>query len=291
MPELPEAETIRKQLAPFLSDARIRLVQRGPYPKIFLSGIPELSGWGFSNLERIGKVLLFSMISPAGEKGYLLTRLGMSGQWTISETEKNSEVYTEPSRKNQHIHLTLYIETAMGEMILSYRDPRRFGRLEWQIDKRLSGILSTTGPDILEIQTELFEKSVRASQRSIRTILLDQKIVSGIGNIYVSEILFESGIHPDKKGSALTRAEAQHILSVSGTILKRAIERGGSSIHSFKNAYGEEGQNQIHLKVYGLDGSLCQVCRNPIRKKETGGRSCYFCPGCQSRKKKSPAIT
>jgi len=278
MPELPEAETIRKQLDPFLSGACVRSLHCGPYPKMFLSGIPDLSGWKFSELGRIGKVLLFPMLSPLGEPGILLTRLGMSGQWNISDSR-------DYFRTNSHTHLALTLETREGEMILSYRDPRRFGRLEWQNDKRLSVILQTTGPDILEVDDRSFEKSVRASQRSIRTILLDQKVVSGIGNIYVSEILFESGIHPDKKGSRITKAEARSILETSNTVLKNAIDRGGSSIHSFKDAHGESGENQIHLKVYGLDGLPCQICKNPIRKKESGGRSCYFCPWCQPKKR------
>ena len=291
MPELPEAETIRKQLAPFLCRARVRSLRSGSYPKIFLSAIPDLSGWRFSALGRIGKVLLFFMKSPAGDPGILLTRLGMSGQWSLSGIRKNSAIHTESTGADSHTHLAITLETPEGEMILAYRDPRRFGRLEWQTDKSLSGILRTTGPDILEVQPGDFEKSLRASQRSIRTILLDQKVVSGIGNIYVSEILFESGIHPDRKGTRITGAEARRILESSAIVLKRAIDRGGSSIHSFKDAYGEEGGNQSQLKVYGLDGSPCQSCKSPILKKEAGGRSSYFCPRCQSRKKTSPART
>ncbi|MDA8059432.1 MAG: bifunctional DNA-formamidopyrimidine glycosylase/DNA-(apurinic or apyrimidinic site) lyase [Nitrospiraceae bacterium] len=280
MPELPEAETIRKQLAPFLSGARVVSQRTGPYPKIFLSGIPDLAGWKFSDPGRTGKVLIFSMASPGGEPGVLLTRLGMSGQWTVSDPQ---------NPLNSHTHLTFLLKTRDREILLSYRDPRRFGRLEWQADKSLSGILQTTGPDILEVQARYFEESVHASQRSIRTILLDQKIVSGIGNIYVSEILFEAGIHPDKKGSRITKAEALRILESSRTVLTRAVERGGSSIHSFKDAHGEAGENQIHLKVYGLDGLPCQICKKPILKKESGGRSSYFCPLCQSKRKKPSA--
>jgi formamidopyrimidine-DNA glycosylase len=278
MPELPEAETIRKQLAPFLSGARVISLLRGPYPKIFLSEIPDLSGWRVSGPGRRGKVLMFFMTSQTGESGVLLTRLGMSGQWAISDNR-------DQSRAHSHTHLTIILGTPGGEMALSYRDPRRFGRLEWQIDKSLSVILKTTGPDILEVEAGAFEKSVRTSHRSIRTILLDQTVISGIGNIYVSEILFESGIHPDKKGSRLTRDETSRILESSRMILQKAIELGGSSIHSFKDALGEAGENQAHLKVYGLDGSPCLICKKPIRKKESGGRSSYFCPSCQAKKR------
>jgi formamidopyrimidine-DNA glycosylase len=291
MPELPEAETIRKQLLPVLLGARVRSLRSGPYPKIFLSGIPDLSGWRFSDLGRIGKVLLFSMQSPDGESGTLLTRLGMSGQWKISGHRNDSKMPPLSTETAVHTHLTITLETPDGEMLLSYRDPRRFGRLEWQTDIALSGILQTTGPDILQIQAGHFERSIRASRRSIRMILLDQKIASGIGNIYVSEILFESGIHPDRKGFRITGDEARRILESSAIILQKAIDRGGSSIHSFKDAFGEEGKNQSQLKVYGLDGSPCPLCKSPILKKEEGGRSSYFCLRCQPKKRPSPART
>ncbi|BAM08025.1 bifunctional DNA-formamidopyrimidine glycosylase/DNA-(apurinic or apyrimidinic site) lyase [Leptospirillum ferrooxidans] len=289
MPELPEAETIRKQLLPVLLGSRVRSLRSGPYPKIFLSDIPDLSGWQFSDLGRIGKVLLFSMKSPAGESGTLLTRLGMSGQWNISGNRQDSQLPLQPSQTTIHTHLAITLETPEGERLLSYRDPRRFGRVEWQTDIALSGILQTTGPDILKIRAEQFEHSIRASRRSIRTILLDQKIASGIGNIYVSEILFESGIHPDRKGFRITGAEARRILESSAVVLQKAIDRGGSSIHSFKDAFGEEGGNQSQLQVYGLDGSPCPLCKSPILKKEEGGRSSYFCLRCQPKKRTSPA--
>ncbi len=280
MPELPEAETIRKQLAPLIQGASVVTLSRGIFPGIFLVPPEDLSGWIVDEPKRTGKVLLFPMHSPGGDRGILVTRLGMSGHWSV-------RTRTHDTAMEPHTHLTILLEQKpSGEtLLLTYQDPRRFGRLEWVKGKTTSVILENTGPDILLIDPASFHQSLRKSSRSIRTLLLDQTIASGIGNIYVSEILFLSGIHPDKKGTAITRKEAGQILAVSREILARAILSGGSSIHSFKNAYGEEGGHQNHLNVYGHGGEHCPRCQTLIVQKRSGGRTGYFCPRCQGRKK------
>lgn len=278
MPELPEAETLRQAVSNLFNGRILLSAKVGPHAEIHLSKPPLQTVLQLLNVDRIGKVLIFQWQSPASLKHYrLVSRLGMSGTWLILPPDKPFPTHTQ---------LSLFFSDGTDRLI--YRDPRRFGRLEWLEENQNSRILEGQGPDILVISPEEWHRRISQSARTIRTLLIDQTLVSGIGNIYASEILFQAGISPFRKGKGLARQESRKLLMCARDILEAAICSGGSSIHSFRNSSGETGGYQTRHQVYGHEGRECPTCQGTIRKVKNQNRSLFYCPSCQKKKGKVP---
>ena len=278
MPELPEAESIRVPLTRFFSDGVLESMKRGRQKNIWIGNDNyPANGLFLFTVRRIGKVLIFDWREKNEKSAVLLVcRLGMSGTWLIQDLR-------EPLP--DHCHLVLSFQNLPNRLI--YRDPRRFGRLEWVLGEDSSVILSSQGPDILKITMEEWFERVRKSSRTIRSILLDQKIASGIGNIYASEILFEAGLSPFRTGKGLSRAESRRILDAAHLVLELAIQNGGSTIHSFQTSLGENGRYQEKHKVYGRAGKPCPHCNSSIKSVTEASRTLFYCSFCQKRRSRT----
>ncbi|MHB1606586.1 MAG: DNA-formamidopyrimidine glycosylase [Leptospirales bacterium] len=281
MPELPEAETLRQPIADHFKGKFLLAASVGPHAEVHLSYPPKQTVLQLLDISRIGKVLIFQWQSPQSPKIHrLVSRLGMAGTWLILPPDESF-----PS----HTHLALSFRDGADQLI--YRDPRRFGRLEWLEENQHSLILAGQGPDILDISPEEWHRRVTKSSRTIRTLLLDQTLASGIGNIYASEILFQAGLSPFRKGRGLSRQESRNLLTCARKILEDAICSGGSSIHSFRNSSGQAGGYQARHQVYGQEGRMCPACQGTILKIKEQNRSLFYCPSCQKKKGKVPAGT
>lgn len=272
MPELPEVETVRRGLESlFANGAVVRAVKlqrpdiRFPIPK----ELPrKLDKQPITGVRRRAKYLLIE--TPAG---ILLSHLGMTGTWRLVET----------GGEDKHDHC--YIELEDGRR-LAFRDPRRFGILDW-IDtggEDQHKLLKGLGPEPLgeHWTVDYLWRSSRGRKVAIKVFLMNQKILVGVGNIYASEALFRSGIRPTKIAGNLTRQQCERLVTAVREILTESIAAGGSSISDFKDAGGAEGYFQNVFRVYDREGQPCVVCDNPLRAKVLGGRSTFWCPNCQS---------
>lgn len=268
MPELPEAETILNHVLEKFRGKVIETARKGEFPKMWKTADDpsRLTGMTLLNGSRTGKSITF-MFGLDAVQYHLTTRLGMSGTWGIFPLKTDLS----------HVHLSIvFKKTKMG---LFYRDPRRFGSLELWNEK--SKLLSGLGPDFLSVDSgaELGKRIL--SGRPIRDVLMDQKVVSGIGNIYVSEILFSAGIFPLRPAKTLSDTEMENVVRCGHVILRKAISMGGSTISSYSSGTGQPGKYQTLHKVYGRDGKPCLSCKDIIVRMSRGGRSLYYCPSCQ----------
>jgi formamidopyrimidine-DNA glycosylase len=164
---------------------------------------------------------------------------------------------------------------------LRYTDARRFGRMAFFFEAALRKALAPLGADPLEITEEAFAAALRPRRARIKALLLDQRFLRGIGNIYADESLWRARIHPARLGSRLSRSEIARLYRAIRRVLKHAIELGGSSISDFFDTEGEPGEFQLHHRAYGREGKGCFRCGSRIRRMIVAGRSSYFCPRCQ----------
>lgn len=230
--------------------------------------IKELVGFNILGISRRGKYILVHT-----KIGTLIIHLGMSGRLLVLSSGA-------PLVKHDHVDIFLN-----NEKIMRYNDPRRFGNIQFSKDNADEHkLLSNLGPEPLgEYFNEpyLFEIT-RNKKRMIKDLLMDNKKVVGIGNIYASEILFAAGINPLREAGSLASSECACIIKNTRKILREAIKLGGTSIRDYKNAEGEEGLYSTKLKVYGRKGEFCYGCKKTIIQKEMlHGRSVYFCKNCQ----------
>lgn len=274
MPELPEVETLRRELSEaLLEKAVFRGLQllrpdlRDPIPK---KKIETLRGQKLVGVRRRAKYLLFDF-----ETGSLISHLGMTGSWRkLARGER-------PDKK-AHDHLVL----DLGEDLqFAFRDPRRFGILDFHagLDIERHKRFKHLGPEPLDplLTAELFWARLRGGKSMIKTHIMNQKVVVGVGNIYASEALFRAGISPRRRAGKVTSREASKLLTEIRIILEAAIRAGGSTIRDYRSlSQGEGGFQNQHL-VYGRDLSPCPNCHTPIRQAVIGGRSSYWCPHCQ----------
>jgi formamidopyrimidine-DNA glycosylase len=286
MPELPEVEIIRQSLDKKIKQKKVKKVIIRNRNLRFK--IPFNFNSYFEN-KKIIKVGRFSkyLIIYLSQKGYCLIHLGMSG--TIHVVDKktlnkftNTSFYNSSFLPKKHNH----IEIIFDNFKIVYNDPRRFGF--FQVIKNsldLKKKFEHLGPEPFAPNFDLnyVFNFFRNKNKNIKCFLLDQKFVSGIGNIYASEILFLSKINPFKKASLLTKKECKKIISNSKKILLKAISKGGSSIRDFKDTSGLKGGFQNEFKVYQQEGKKCKNlgCYNLIKKKIISNRSTFFCNSCQ----------
>lgn len=272
MPELPEVETVRRTLTELAAGKTIAQVDIR-WPKMIKH--PEadefrdaLAGETIQSIARRGKFLIFQLDHYA-----LVSHLRMEGKFSVNEK-------SEPEAPHTHVVFAFTDGTE-----LRYRDVRKFGTMHLVkkgTEQELSS-LKALGPEPFDelFTPEYLYGRLKKTSRQVKTALLDQIIVTGLGNIYVDEVLFRSHIHPHRLASSITLNEAELIHFYTKAVLAEAIERGGSTIRTYVNSQGKKGTFQELLHVYGRTGEACVECGSEIIKTKTGGRGTHICLNCQ----------
>ncbi|WP_305044368.1 bifunctional DNA-formamidopyrimidine glycosylase/DNA-(apurinic or apyrimidinic site) lyase [Geoalkalibacter sp.] len=271
MPELPEVETVRCGIAPHVLGRRIARVVvrdarlRRPIPPDL---VERFTGKLVSDIERRGKYLLFDT-----EAGWLILHLGMSGSLRLVKA-------CEAPRKHDHVD----VELDDGRL-LRFCDPRRFGLLLWTAaDPALHPLLADLGPEPLSENFTGAYLRHKAQGRSlcVKSLIMDSRIVVGVGNIYASEALFRAGLRPDRRAGSLSARHCDQLVESIKTVLGEAIAAGGTTLRDFVDGQGRPGYFRIQLQVYGRGGEPCPVCARPLETARIGQRSSFFCRWCQT---------
>ena len=274
MPELPEVETYVRELMPALTGRTIT-VARVFWPRIIADPLAEefparIAGLGFNSFDRRGKYMLLGM----NDGSTLIVHLRMTGKLLILPSD------TEP---NPHTHVVMELDNGSA---LHYNDPRKFGRI-WLVPDH-APILAKLGPEPLANDFRVDDLAARLAGRtaSIKALLLDQRIVAGVGNIYADESLFRAGIHPARAGGSLTVEEIVRLHAAVREVLEAGIARsvsslGGSSLQKYVRPGGMPCDFQNEFFVFRRTGEPCLVCGTPIKRIVIAQRSTHFCPHCQ----------
>ena len=271
MPELPEVETTRRGIAPYVKGQRIiRVVVRErrlryPIPRKFGA---LLSGKRIVELKRRGKYLL--LVCDAGT---LIVHLGMSGTLRVVSADKPAE---------KHDHIDIHLSNGWA---LRLRDPRRFGLMMWtENDPQQHPLLMDMGPEPLTkaFNVVYLAKRARGRNTSIKQFIMDTKVVAGVGNIYANEALFLAKVPPSRAVDKISAEEFGLIAKAVKQILRKAIRAGGTSLRDYVDGEGRSGYFSQQLFVYGRGGQPCRRCKHRIKVMRLGQRSTYFCPHCQS---------
>src|SRR5580693_7265703 len=276
MPELPEVETIARGLASRVSGDVIESIWLGQKPEPLKSPAREIAAAlehsRISTVRRMGKHIVFDLEhnSARPKKGgspqtQWIVHLGMTGRLQVCEPQ--AEIL-------KHTHAILKLKSGRE---LRFVDPRRFGRLS----VARPGGFEAGGIEPLEADLDRFVKLFHGRKTPIKSALLNQKLLRGVGNIYADESLFRAGIRPRRRAASLTRNELSRLYSAIQEVLKEAIELGGSSISDYVDADGEEGFFQLQHRVYGREGKPCLVCKTPVKRVVLAGRSSHYCAKCQ----------
>ena len=271
MPEIAEVETVRNTLKRRILNKKIKSINI-IYEKMIESNLKEftnnLIGKYFTDIKRIGKWLIFEV-----EDYYLLSHLRMEGKYFIKHSD-------EPLEKHEHIVFTFEDETD-----LRYHDTRKFGKMNLVKKEELYKIeaIKKQGyePNQKELTKEYLHEKLHSKKLPIKTLLLDQTIISGLGNIYADEVLFGAKINPLKQGSEISLKECKKIINSCNKIIKKAIENGGTTIKSYTSSLGVTGKFQQYLQVHKRENEPCYICKQKINRIKVGGRSTYFCSNCQ----------
>ncbi len=275
MPELPEVQTVVNTLRPRLLG---RTIQRVTLNCTDIVQPPDadlaraLTGRTIKSIDRRGKRIIFTLDSA--EQFYV--HLGMSGQLTA--------VQAKDAPFAPHTHLVIDFPSGVQ---LRFRDPRRFGGVWWVGDA--GDIAGDMGPEPLAIRPAQLARRLARTRRAIKTALLDQRLLAGVGNIYADEALFTARIDPLTPANTLAAAQVSRLCRSIKLVLHRALKHGGSSLRDFVDANGSSGRYQNRLQVYGRESKPCRRCRTPIVRQVLGGRSTHFCPRCQPADKKRSA--
>jgi formamidopyrimidine-DNA glycosylase len=276
MPELPEVETVARGLQRQIAGRRILSITMGKTD--FIDNPEEiekeLPGRAIRSVVRYGKFLLLRLTQKedAGEaerESALLVHLGMTGML-------RPQPASEPHAK--HTHVVALLDDGRE---LRYIDPRRFGRMAYLAGESLQEELRRFGADPLEAGLEEFTARIRGKRTRIKALLLDQRVLRGVGNIYADESLWKARIHPKRLGVRLRKGQVKELYRALQGILERAIVMRGSSIADFLDAEGQPGEYQRHHRAYGREGKPCFRCKTRIKRVIVAGRSSYFCPLCQ----------
>lgn len=274
MPELPEVETVRSALEPVLQGQQISTVRltrqdlRWPLPR----NLPEsLTGQKCGLPWRRGKYILIPLL-PSGKT--LLIHLGMSGAIRLYQHQ--------PAQFGKHDHFSVGL--ADGQWFV-FSDPRRFGHLDLLESGKEEAhpLLSGMGVEPLSnhFSSAYLDRVLAARKQPIKTALLDQRLIAGLGNIYVSEALFRAGISPRRQARNIVGKRTERLVPAIRATLTEAISAGGTSLRDHIQPGGEIGYFVQNLKVYGREGAGCSVCDKPIKMLRQGGRSGFYCPNCQ----------
>jgi formamidopyrimidine-DNA glycosylase len=291
MPELPEVEVTRRRIAPLLVGRPIARVRTTRDSYFFLTRPARLrralAGRTVTSLARRGKYL----IGALDDESRLVLHLGMTGQLfgagaaslrLLSATRRAALAPEEQLafRPDRHTHLRLLFRDGGAEVF--FRDARKFGKVLWLRPGEASERLDRLGVDALGVTGALLFESTRGKQASIKSALLDQSLIAGVGNIYADEALFLAGVRPSRRAGKVTRAECDALAAAIRRVLERSIETGGSSISDYVAPDGADGEYQSERRVYARKGEPCQQCGTPIRRGVIGQRGTHWCPRCQT---------
>lgn len=273
MPELPEVETTRRGIAPHILSKKVsRVTIRQPSLRWPVTeNLAEiLSGKAISSVERRAKYLLIYLEDKTDKA--LLVHLGMSGSLRIC---KDNEALL----KHDHVDITFE-----DGVILRYSDPRRFGCILWLDESpQEHKLLNHLGPEPLsdDFNAEYLWQRSRGKQVAVKQFVMDQKTVTGIGNIYATEALFTAGVHPNKPAGKVSKAKYGMFVDEAKRILQRSITRGGTTLRDFVGGDGKPGYFAQQLLVYGRKGQECPTCSTILEEIRLSNRSSVFCPKCQ----------
>ena len=268
MPELPEVEVSRLGISPFLQNQTITNIivrerrMRWPIPET----IADVIGHSISAIKRRAKYLLIET-----SVGTVILHLGMSGKLRVIDAAT-------PPVKHDHVDIVL----ASGQC-LRFNDPRRFGAVLFQPPGEALSLLAHLGPEPLTDDFDdqrLFQLS-RGKKSPVKTFIMDNAVVVGVGNIYANEALFLAGFRPTRQAGNISLARYQVLTATIKQVLAKAIEQGGTTLKDFAQADGNPGYFAQHLNVYGRKGEPCEVCGNAIQSKVIGQRNTFFCTQCQ----------
>lgn len=271
MPEIAEVETVRNTLKQRILNKKIKSVNV-IYSRMIESDLHDfkniLTGNSVKDINRIGKWLIFDL----GEH-YLLSHLRMEGKYFLKDDSK-------PIEKHEHVIFTFEDNTD-----LRYHDTRKFGRMNLikKEDLYNTEAIKKQGyePFDEKLTSDYLLSKFKNKKLPMKTLLLDQTIISGLGNIYADEVLFDAKINPLKKGEEVTKKECEKIIISSKKIIEEAISLGGTTIKSYTSSLGVTGRFQQKLKAHKKEGEPCSVCGKPITRIKVGGRSTYYCEICQ----------
>ncbi len=282
MPELPEVETIARGLAQQVTGESIESVWLGSKPEPLKSPAREIARTlehaRIAGIRRVGKHIVIDLENRdlenssssrkrlSAQKSQWIVHLGMTGSLVVCPPDAEVE---------KHTHAIVRLGSGRE---LRFVDPRRFGRLSVV---RSSNGFAASGLEPLDVGFELFVGLFRKRKTPIKSALLNQKLLSGVGNIYADESLFRAGIRPRRRAATLTRDELRRLYESVQQVLNEAILAGGSSINDYVDARGEPGMFQMQHRVYGREGEPCLTCRTPIKRIVIAGRSSHYCPKCQ----------
>jgi formamidopyrimidine-DNA glycosylase len=282
VPELPEVETVVRELRPRLLGRRITAVtvSRRPLRRRWSSEWEQsLVGRKVAAIRRRGKWIILDL----GGEGHLVIHLGMTGQLLVTDAD---------APLAEHTHLVFGLNR--GRKQLRFRDIRRFGSATlFPSQTRLEAFFTEAGlgPEPFDLDPQNWRSRLAATGRCLKAVLLDQQVVAGVGNIYADEALFEARLHPAQLGRDTTARQAERLRRAVVTVLNRAIERRGSSIRNYVGGSGQKGRYQEEFRVYGRTGQPCPRCRTPIARLRLAGRSTHFCPRCQSSSYQLPVVS
>jgi formamidopyrimidine-DNA glycosylase len=269
MPELPEVETVVRTLRPRLVGRALGVVQH------LRADIVEPEGTDLASqiacrrvvaIDRRGKRIILTL--DDGNRFYV--HLGMTGRLTV----EGAGVPVQP-------HTHLIVEIADGDSQLRFRDPRRFGGIWWL---GMNGIGDERiGPEPLDLRAAQLAQRLAKTRRAIKSALLDQRLIAGLGNIYVDESLFRARIHPLTRADRLKLPQVQALTRAIKSVLRHAIRHRGSTLRDYRDAEGARGGFQLRHQVYDREGKPCATCGRPIQRIVSGGRSTHFCKRCQRK--------
>lgn len=283
MPELPEVQTVVTTLRQFVLNARITSAILLRTDICIPSGIDlpaKLTGRSISAIDRRAKRIVFTL--DTGERFYI--HLGMTGQLLVVDPQT-------PVAKHTHLIADCRLRIADSKAgapgkpyaiaQLRFVDPRRFGGIWWLGES--ADDPNALGPEPLTLRTAALAKRLARPRRPIKSALLDQSLIAGLGNIYVDEALFAAGLHPLTLACDLSPAQVAKLSRAIKQTLRSAIQAGGSTLRDYVNANGQRGQYQSRHRVYDRANQPCRRCKTPIARIVLGGRSTHFCPQCQNR--------
>jgi len=274
MPELPEVETVSQGLRRRALGRRILAVEVR-HPGVIV-GPPEqlaadLEGRVIVAVQRKGKAIALELSADNQPPRYLLVRLGMTGQFTVAARQAPLE---------PHTHVLLALDEREE---LRFRDVRRFGRIRTCTREELEAAFGRMGPDAQEMTEAQFLSAMRDRHGAIKSWLMNQQLLSGLGNIYADESLFVARIHPLAQPGRVSARKAHRLFKAVRKVLEHAVKLQGTSLRDYVDIEGRPGNYEQRLRVYQRTGKPCRRCGQPIRRIVIAGRSSHFCPHCQPR--------
>jgi len=269
MPELPEVETIARGVAQRIRGERVESVWLSGRKQTLKSPprtiAQTLEGARIEDVRRVGKHIVFDLARDGhAQHPQWIVHLGMTGSLTVVPPEKEMA---------KHTHAVLKLSSGRE---LRFVDPRMFGKLAVVKER-----FRAPGHEPLDVLAYHYCVLFKRTAATIKSALLNQKLLSGVGNIYADEALFRAGVRPRRRGTSLTHAELHRLYESLQAVLNESIKAGGTNISDYVDAEGEWGNYQFDLRVYGREGEPCVRCKTPIKRIVITGRSAHYCPKCQ----------